>query len=350
MDVFVCRGCGSALTAPLSPVALPAHAHQSVGHVMLPPLMEPGTYAVDPAPSGAPWRWEGIGEAEAEAQGVFAPVGSVSFGARGRTVVAPGDTRGTVLIPEKCDGDCFGPDGRDGPNLACERCGLPVATRIDDCSLWQAVWLEPDAVRPEPAGEPAPPPLGWEGMTWHSYSTPPFAPEDTWHYRWQAAAGSALAHLLVASDGGPLTLPEGPVMDLFGRAVARLLPPGPAAKSVALAGPGPRAPGTAVPVPDIALVPRHPRTGEPWQPPSDATVAVPLAIEVWAHLALPRETSPRPMSGRLPDGVLRDDYPLPDHPWRLFEPDQKVFRHTLARLPAVRQPWLRALYDGRTTP
>lgn len=29
----------------------------------------------------------------------------------------------------------------------------------------------------------------------------------------------------------------------------------------------------------------------------------------------------------------------------LFQPDRKVFLHTLARLPAVRQPWLRRIYD-----
>lgn len=35
----------------------------------------------------------------------------------------------------------MGVDGSDGLNLACEQCGQPVATRIDDCSYWQAVWL-----------------------------------------------------------------------------------------------------------------------------------------------------------------------------------------------------------------
>lgn len=353
MDEFVCKGCGTALTAPLSPVALPAHAHQSVRHVMLPPLMEPGTYAVDPAPSGPPWRtWEEIGEADAAAQGVFAPAYSISFGAPGRIVVAPGDTRGTVLIPEKCAGDCFGPDGRDGPNLACERCDLPVATRIDDCSLWQAVWLEPDAVRRAPTGEPTPPPVGWESVALKRHGTSPITPSGGWDPRWTAAVGTALAHLLVASEGGPVTLPDGPVTDLFGRAAAARLPRGPVAKSVALAGPGLPTSGTPAPAPDIALVPRHPRTGEPWRPLSDATAVVPLAADVWAYLALPRETSPLPASGTLPDGVLRDDYgyPPPDHPWGLFQPDEQVFRATLARLPAVRQPWLRALHDGRARP
>ncbi|MGW0633368.1 hypothetical protein [Streptomyces sp. NPDC002758] len=63
--------------------------------------MEPGTYAVDPEPSGPPWRpWNEIGVDEAEARGVFAPVYALSFGSPGAIVVAPGDTRGTILIPE----------------------------------------------------------------------------------------------------------------------------------------------------------------------------------------------------------------------------------------------------------
>ncbi|MCX4531247.1 hypothetical protein OHA79_38300 [Streptomyces sp. NBC_00841] len=72
---------------------------------------------------------------------------------------------------------------------------------------------------------------------------------------------------------------------------------------------------------------------------------MPLATEVWAYLAFPRETSPIPASGTLPDGVLRDDYPLPPHPMYTLRPDKQVFLNTPARLPAVRQPWLRDLYD-----
>ncbi|MBO8195992.1 hypothetical protein ITI46_30740, partial [Streptomyces oryzae] len=43
-------------------------------------------------------------------------------------------------------------------------------------------------------------------------------------------------------------------------------------------------------------------------------------------------------------GVLRDD-PPPMHPWSAFRPDSGVFLRTLARLPAVRRPWLRRIYD-----
>lgn len=53
-DVFTCSRCGTVLTAPVSRVALPVHAHHRYGHDLLPPLMEPGTYAIDPEPSGPP--------------------------------------------------------------------------------------------------------------------------------------------------------------------------------------------------------------------------------------------------------------------------------------------------------
>ncbi|MGI5353209.1 hypothetical protein ACQEU8_34260 [Streptomyces sp. CA-250714] len=176
-DVFTCARCGTTLTAAVSRVALPVHAHQSYGHELLPALLESGTYAVDPEPSGPPWRlWGEIGPEEAEARGVFAPVPALSFGAPGAVVVAPGDTRGTVPIPERCDGYCIGLDGRDGPNLACAQCGQPVATRIDDCSLWQAVRLAPDAVRRRAADVPARPIADWAALVAEGRSTPPDDP------------------------------------------------------------------------------------------------------------------------------------------------------------------------------
>ncbi|MFF2524229.1 hypothetical protein [Streptomyces liangshanensis] len=350
-DVFACAGCGTVLTAPVSQVALPVHAHHRYGHEMLPALMEPGTYAVDPEPSGPPWRpWSEFGADEAEARGVFAPVHALSLGAPGAVVVAPGDTRHTVLIPERCDGYCMGLDGRDGPNLACSHCGQPVATRIDDCSLWQSVWLAPDAVRRSPANDSAGGTTAREASTEEWKGTPPIDPSGRWNPRWEAAVGSALAHLLAVSGGTPVTLPDGLVTDTFGRALDALIPPGPPqpprppAKSVALAlalaGPGLAAPD---PDADIALVPRHPRTGKAWQPPG-AVETVPLATDVWIHLAFHRARLLLPVTGGMPDGVLRDD-PLPPYPGELFRPDSGVFLHTLARLPAVRQPWLREIYD-----
>ncbi|MFE0380006.1 hypothetical protein ACFW1M_31615 [Streptomyces inhibens] len=343
MAVFACAGCQAVLTAPVSQVVLPVHAHQKWGNgVLLPVLMTRGTYAVDPEPSGPPWRpWSEIGVDEAEARGVFAPVfHALSFGAPGAIVVAPGDTRGTVLIPERCGGYCCGLDGADGPNLACARCGQPVATRIDDCALWQAVWLAPHAVRRLPADGSTRPTASWEALTEERQGTPPVEPSGTWSLRWEAAVGAALAHLLSASAGTRVAVPDGLVADTFGRVLDALLPPGPPAKTAALAGPGLPAPD---PAPRIALVPRHPQTGEVWQLSHTADI-VPLAADVWMHLAFPHEGLPVPATGGMPDGVLRDD-PLPLHPRWLFRPDSGVFLHTLARLPAVRQPWLRRIFE-----
>jgi hypothetical protein len=57
-----------------------------------------------------------------------------------------------------------------------------------------------------------------------------------------------------------------------------------------------------------------------------------------------RTTAP----GATPDEVLRDD-PLPLMPYRQFRPEADVILSTLARLPEVRQPWLRRIYDRITS-
>ncbi|MFF4948190.1 hypothetical protein [Streptomyces chattanoogensis] len=342
MTVLACVGCDGVLSARLSQVALPAHAHQKWGNgVLLPVLMEPGTYAVDPKPAGPPWRrWSEVGAEEAAAQGVFAPVYAVSFGPPGAIVVAPGDTRGTVLIPDRCGGYCCGLDGSDGPNLACAQCGRAVATRIDDCSLWQAVWFEPLAVRRLADEDPDDRTADWEVLAQQRQGLPPVDPSGAWSRQWEAAVGAALAHLLAASAGAPVAVPDGLMARTFGRVLDGLIPSGMPAKTVALAGPGLPTPN---PAPDIFLVPHHPRTGKAWQP-SGTTATVPLSAEVWTHLAFYSEPLLVPATGGLPDGVLRDD-PLPMHPRGLFRPDREVFLDTLARLPAVRQAWLRRIYD-----
>jgi hypothetical protein len=46
----------------------------------------------------------------------------------------------------------------------------------------------------------------------------------------------------------------------------------------------------------------------------------------------------------MPDDAYRDD-PPPCPPSTRFRPDRDVFLSKLARLPEVREPWLRALYD-----
>ncbi|MFD4481512.1 hypothetical protein ACFWPU_36120 [Streptomyces sp. NPDC058471] len=362
MFVFVCAGCGSELTSPLSEVALPVHAHQQFGNgLQLPVLMESGTFAVDPEPWGPPWRtWEEIDPDEAAARSVYAPVYALSDGAPGAIVMAPGDTRGTVLIPDRRGGACCGMDGADGPNMACEACGLPVASRIDDCSLWQAVWLAPNAVRRRPVDGVEAAPLSWAELMAERRSTPPFEPiANTWggsrlgldHFwswspQWEAAAGRALAHLLVASQGRPVTVQEGLVEEVFQRALDALLPAGPPVQRALLAGPGRPAPDTDA---DILLVPVHPQTGNTWVPPGPAASAypVPLPFGVWLWLAFPEPDLPLPASGGLPDGVLRDDLPAP-RPHRLFRADSAAFRHTLTRLPAVRSPWLREILENLT--
>ncbi len=337
--MFACAGCGTELTAPVSRVALPVHVHHGGWEQLHPPLMEPSTYAVDPRPTGPPWRrWAEVGADAAARQGVFAPVYSVSFGARNRIVIAPGDSRSMTLIPEKCEGYCRGVDGRAGPNLACVGCGRAVATRMDDCGMWQTVWLEPDAVARRSSGLPAGPPPDWDDLTRADHRVPPVEPDGSWSRRWEAAVAVALAHLVAVTEDRPVSLPAGAVAELLGHAVDRYLPAGPDARSTGLAGPGTRPPQ---PRPDVLLVPRHPLTGAPWRPPGDEGAVVPLDSGVWAYLAHPGETSPLPATGGLPAGVLRDDYPLPPRPLYLLTPHHAAFEDTLVRLPAIRAPRLR---------
>ncbi|MFE9337928.1 hypothetical protein [Streptomyces sp. NPDC007063] len=371
MFVFLCAGCGAGLTIPLSQVMLPAHAHQQYGNgVQLPVLMESGTFAVDPEPWGPPWRrWEEIhpdeDEGEAASRGVYAPVYALSDGSPGAIVIAPGDAIGTLLTPENRGGGyCCGLDGADGPNVACMECALPVATRIDDCSLWQAMWLEPKAVRRLPDADADADadaaPLSWPELMAEGKGTPPFEPIAAWGSRtavghwsnyswswspqWEAAAGHALAHLLAASERHPVIVPDGLVGQVFQRALDALLPTGPQARRADLAGPGLPAPGPDV---SILLVPSHPQTGRTWAPAEPAPHLVPLPFGVWLWLAFPRPDLPVSTRGALPVGALRDDFAPPaPHPGHLFRADSNVLRHTLVRLPAVRDPWLRELLEN----
>lgn len=143
----------------------------------------------------------------------------LSDGEPGAIVVAPGDTRNTRLVPEKRGGACCGLDGADGPTMVCATCGLPVASRIDDCSLWQAVWFTPTAVHRLVIDGVDARPLSWEELMAQEDGTPPFETITGWggrgsyrarSPRWEAAAGRALAHLLVASNGERVVVPGGP--------------------------------------------------------------------------------------------------------------------------------------------
>ncbi|WP_327351801.1 hypothetical protein [Streptomyces sp. NBC_01304] len=362
MFVFTCAGCGTELTAALSEVALPVHAHQKFGNgLQLPVLMEPGTFAVEPEPWGPPWRrWAELDPDEAESRGIYAPVWGLSDGAPGAIVTAPGDTRNTVLIPDRRGGACCGMDGGDGPNMACAACGLPVATRIDDCSLWQAVWLAPDAVHQRPVDTADDAAMSWAELMAEGKRTPPFEPITNswggsrlgsdrcwkWSPLWEAAAGRALAHLLAASEGRRVTVPNGLVGEVFQRALDALLPDRLPTRPALLAGPG--WPDSDMSV-DILLVPVHPHTGRPWVPARSAASAylVPLPFGVWLGLAFPEQHLPEPASGHLPGDVLRDDPPAP-RASQLFCADSGTFEHTLVRLPAIRSPWLREILENLT--
>ncbi|MFF4929478.1 hypothetical protein ACFY2H_11415 [Streptomyces griseofuscus] len=83
-----------------------------------------------------------------------------------------------TLIPDKCEGYCQGVDGRAGPNLACAGCGRAVATRLDDCGMWQMVWLEPGAVVRRPSGLPAGPPPDWDDLERADIVSRPSNPTD----------------------------------------------------------------------------------------------------------------------------------------------------------------------------
>ncbi|MFG3583227.1 hypothetical protein [Streptomyces sp. NPDC047990] len=313
-------------------MAVPVHLSDAHWETLHPPLLEAGTYAVDPEPCGPPWRpWEEIGAREAAARGIFAPSGNLPDGPAGTVLLAPGDLRGTGLIAERTEGYCLGINGSGGPNLACLGCGLPVGSRIDDCGHWQLVRLLDRAV----VGLPSPPErpvLSWaelfaDGGPGHRLSGFQDIP-----------AGVALAHVVVAARGGPVEVAPGPVGELLGPALAALLPPGAGALRLDLAGPG-----RGEPAAELVLVPVHPQTGEMWRP-SGGAVAVPLEAGLWAELAFPPHRTRLPAVGGLPTGVERDD-PLPPHPPTRFRPSGKAFRHTLARTPAVREPWLRKIHD-----
>jgi hypothetical protein len=359
--VLVCAGCGAELTVPLSQVALPVHAHQTYGNgIQLPVLMEPGTFAVEPEPWGKRWRrWREVGADETASRGVRAPANGSSDGTPDAVVIAPGDARGTVLLPAEAGGYCCGLDWSDGPNMACQSCCLPVASRIDDCSLWQAVWFEPDAVRRLPVGDTPTPILSWADLLEEGKRIPPVVPMTAWwgerfgrhHWwswnpQWEAAAGQALAHLLAASERRSVTVPHGLVADVFQRALDALLPAVRPTRRAVLAGPGLSAPDTDA---DIVLVPTHPQTGDLWSPagPAPSPHPVPLPFGVWMWMAFPEPPLHRPASGTLPDGVLRDD-PPPPRPPHLFRADAGTFRYTLTRLPASRSPWLREVLENLT--
>ncbi|MFG3577746.1 hypothetical protein [Micromonospora chersina] len=130
--------------------------------------------------------------------------------------------------------------------------------------------------------------------------------------------------------------PRSPGREIFRPTLDRLVGAGSTGqeRTLVLAGPGiPHTDG------DLALIPEHPQTGELW-PVTPPMTPVPLAWDAWRHLAFHR--APKPVGRSVP--IPPDALPalLPNH---RFEPDGEIFLNVLARLPQVKQPRLRTIYD-----
>jgi hypothetical protein len=124
VECFRCAACRSALSVPVRLVDLPAGPHWSLldHHHVNPPLLDPGTYAIDKAPYGRD-----------HVAGTF--------------VLSPGDVRGTRFVYDLASIGCWSLVGWN-PCVACERCGSLVASRTDDCNVAQETRLYPAKVLP----------------------------------------------------------------------------------------------------------------------------------------------------------------------------------------------------------
>ncbi|MDG6106806.1 hypothetical protein [Dactylosporangium aurantiacum] len=254
----------------------------------------------------------------------------------GWVLIAPGDARGAVIDPALAgDSACCGLVGAE-PNMVCVTCGAPVAVRIDDCGLRQAIWLDPRTTGVTEDGPGPHPTLDWMDLIDQRPGIPPSEPDGDWHPMWAAAAASALAHLLAAAGGDPVLIPDHRVAEIFRPTLDRLVgPAGPEpARTLVLAGPGlPAAAG------DFALVPEHPQTGERWPVPAPVR-PVPLAWDAWRYLAFHRAPKPVGRSVPIPPEAL--PALLPGY---RFEPDARIFLKVLAGLPEVTQPRVRAIHE-----
>jgi hypothetical protein len=131
VESFRCAECGNALSIPVRLVELPAQPHSSLldCHHVNPPLLEPGTYAIDEAPHGSD-----------QVVDTF--------------VLSPGDVRGTRLIHALVDIGCWSLVGWN-PCVACESCGALVASRTDDCRVAQETRFYPSMVVRETCADDA---------------------------------------------------------------------------------------------------------------------------------------------------------------------------------------------------
>jgi hypothetical protein len=249
-------------------------------------------------------------------------------------LLTPGDVRGTVIDPGLVgDSACCGLGGGE-LNMVCVACGTPVATRIDDCGLRQATWLDPVTTCVIEDGPGPHPALDWSDLMDQRPGIPMSEPGGRWQPMWAAAAASALAHVLAASGGDPILIPDSRVAEIFRPALDRLGVGREPERTLVLAGPGlPAADG------DLALIPEHPQTGELW-PVTPPVKSVPLVWDAWRTLAFHHDPKPVTRSAPVPPEALPALLPA----YR-FEPDGKIFLSVLARLPEVRQPRLRAIYD-----
>ncbi|WP_372348281.1 hypothetical protein [Streptomyces sp. KL116D] len=148
LTAFQCRSCRRAVTPTLLERPLPddgvdegwyrpeASPEDANGHCAEPIVrMPPGTFAVDPDPSGPPYVLD-------KQSGLL-----VEAGPNGTIVLNPGDGLGLAEHPDVAmrRGYCCGMDGEWGPNLACA-CGAIVATLYSDCYQVQELRLQPAAV------------------------------------------------------------------------------------------------------------------------------------------------------------------------------------------------------------
>jgi hypothetical protein len=122
VERFRCAGCGNALSIAVRLVELPTQPHWSLldHHHVNPPLLDPGTYAIDEVTYGRD-----------QAVGTF--------------VLSPGDVRGTRIVHDLVRTGCWSLVGWD-PCVACESCGALVGSRTDDCSVAQETRLYPSMV------------------------------------------------------------------------------------------------------------------------------------------------------------------------------------------------------------
>jgi hypothetical protein len=134
---------------------------------------------------------------------------------------------------------------------------------------------------------------------------------------------TALARLVIASEGRRIRVPDGVLADLFRRPLETLAQPGQGEPlTLRLAGPDTAAGGEGNS--EILLVPEHPQTGRAWEEPG-ARSAV-LSWYCWNWLASPGELR----TDAVPEQVWRDDPPAR----ALFRPDGRIFLDAWAGAPS----------------